>query len=186
MNCFTCRTSRQGSKNRAPVLALGGKASSRKIRLFACACCRRIWPLLTDERTRKAVDIAERCADGDTSDEEQFAAYESACDAKYDAWCGAYENDDFPARAAAELLTHEIDAQAVVSSSALSGENPKVCYKGEYAAQSQLLQCVFGNPFRPVLLSPAWLAWNDSIIRRIAQAIYDDRAFDRLPILADA
>ncbi len=28
--------------------------------------------------------------------------------------------------------------------------------------------------------------WNDATIPKVAQAIYDDRAFDRLPILADA
>jgi hypothetical protein len=31
-----------------------------------------------------------------------------------------------------------------------------------------------------------WLAWNDGIVPKLAQAIYDDRVFDRLPILADA
>jgi hypothetical protein len=31
-----------------------------------------------------------------------------------------------------------------------------------------------------------WLSWNDGIVPKLAQAIYDDRVFDRLPILADA
>lgn len=45
---------------------------------------------------------------------------------------------------------------------------------------------VVGNPFRPVTINPAWLAWNDGTVVKIAQTIYDERAFDRLPILADA
>src|SRR5262249_42286549 len=44
-----------------------------------------------------------------------------------------------------------------------------------------------GNPFRPSPpLSPAVLIWNDGTVVKLAQAIYDERAFDRLPILADA
>jgi hypothetical protein len=56
----------------------------------------------------------------------------------------------------------------------------------EDEAQSGLLRCVFGNPFRPVTLTPALLAWNDGTVVRLAQAIYEDRAFDRLPVLGDA
>lgn len=45
---------------------------------------------------------------------------------------------------------------------------------------------IFGNPFRPVTIDSAWLAWNDGIVVQLAQGIYEERAFDRLPILADA
>ena len=50
-----------------------------------------------------------------------------------------------------------------------------------------MLRDIVGNPFRlPPAIEPAWLVWNDGTIRKIVQAIYEERAFDRLPILADA
>ncbi len=52
---------------------------------------------------------------------------------------------------------------------------------------ASLLRDIAGNLFRPQpVIDSSWLSWNDRIIPKLAQAIYDDRAFDRLPILADA
>jgi hypothetical protein len=56
----------------------------------------------------------------------------------------------------------------------------------ECAAQALLLRDIFDNAFRHRSLSPALLAWNNSTVVKLAQGIYDDRAFDRLPVLADA
>ena len=57
----------------------------------------------------------------------------------------------------------------------------------ELAAQCALLRCLFGNPFRPSPLLPAAeLAWNDRLVPRLAQAIYDERRWGDLPLLADA
>jgi hypothetical protein len=49
-----------------------------------------------------------------------------------------------------------------------------------------LARDIFGNPFRPVAINPAWLAWNDRTVPKLAQAIYDERAFECMPVLADA
>jgi hypothetical protein len=54
------------------------------------------------------------------------------------------------------------------------------------AEQAGLLRDLFGNPFRPVAVGPSWLAWGDGTVVKLAQGIYDGRAFDRLPVLADA
>ena len=56
----------------------------------------------------------------------------------------------------------------------------------EMQAQAALLRDIFGNRFRTVDVNPEGLEWNDGTVPRIAQAIYDDRAFDRMPVLADA
>ncbi len=49
--------------------------------------------------------------------------------------------------------------------------------------QAHIFRDIFGNPFRPVAFDPTW---RSSTAVDLARAIYDDRAFDRLPILADA
>ena len=35
------------------------------------------------------------------------------------------------------------------------------------------IRCLFGNPFRPVVLSPALSKWNDGVLRQLATAIYE-------------
>src|SRR5262249_5790293 len=49
-----------------------------------------------------------------------------------------------------------------------------------------VLRELYANPFRPVTLDPSWLAWHDGTVRNMARAIYDERDFGRLPVLADA
>src|SRR5436309_3204899 len=46
------------------LLHLRGKGSERKFRLFATACCRRIWHVMEDERSRRVVELVELSADG--------------------------------------------------------------------------------------------------------------------------
>jgi hypothetical protein len=46
-----------------------------------------------------------------------------------------------------------------------------------------LLRDIFGNPFRPVAFDPAW---RTEAAAGLARGIYEERAFERLPILADA
>jgi hypothetical protein len=46
-----------------------------------------------------------------------------------------------------------------------------------------LIRDIFGNPLRPVRVNPSWLTSDVAVLGRV---VYDERAVDRLPILADA
>jgi hypothetical protein len=64
-------------------LGASGKLSERKALLFAAAVCRRTWPLLTDERSRRAVEVVEQHADGRAGDGELRPAALAADRAAY-------------------------------------------------------------------------------------------------------
>ena len=151
------------------------RPSGRKLRLAAVACCRRIWHLLTDERSRAAVDAAEKYAEKiiTSSDAMEYEGPASdVCD-------GSREYGSEPGHAAAVCLalwapTHWGTFQV------LQWTREQVGRKD----QMEILDCVFGIPYRrPALCNPSWLT---STVLALATGIYEEKAFDRLPILADA
>jgi hypothetical protein len=74
-------TKREWSRCSDPLAMLRdvrGQASARKLRLFAVACCRRVWGLLPSDNGRFAVLAAERFADGQVDGKTLKAAYETA------------------------------------------------------------------------------------------------------------
>jgi hypothetical protein len=175
---------------------LRGKASERKLRLFACACARRAWHLLPDERSRRAVEVAERLADG-LAGPEAVRAARAAAD---ELWVGAGRPATLALDAAAEAAwaaLHEVASQAAEQAAtgaewaAGARSNPAATLPARVAerkAQADVLRCLFGpSPFRPLpRLNPAWLAWDGGTVPKLAAVVYEKRAFDRLPILADA
>lgn len=79
-----------------------GVLTDRELRLFAVWCARRVQHLLTDPRSINAIDVAERYANGEATDEELAAALAAASAAVWDAnWGAAYAAAWAAARGAA-------------------------------------------------------------------------------------
>jgi hypothetical protein len=150
---------------------LGGRASERKLRLFACAGCRRLWWLLGDRRSRTAVEVSERYAEGLAVPEELAAAAGGA------------------RQAADEAERARVPGWNAARAAALTAEGAWAAAErvaGMAAYDADLLRHVFGNPFRPLPVEPGWLARDGGAVRKLAQGLYDEGAFDHLPVLADA
>jgi hypothetical protein len=175
-----------------PMLVfLGGRPSERKVRLFACACCRRLGHLFLADECRQAVEVAERFADGGASEEQLRQAHRLASRA-HDAF--RWRAHAAPFAATQHPLWREEDGvepagyawlASTVRTASLRPDGSEV--GGEGQAQADLLRCVLGNPFRPPpSVNPAWLAWEAGTVPKLAAAAYEERAFERLPVLADA
>src|SRR5262249_39784257 len=70
------------------------KATRRKHRLYACACCRASWEALADPRSRAAVEVAELLADDRASSADAQTAQEAAYEA-YRALTTYWGSEDF-------------------------------------------------------------------------------------------
>jgi hypothetical protein len=147
----------------------------RKARLFACACCRRIWKWLSYQ-DRTAIELVERCADG------------FANQAQLNAVGLRSRPVDAAITIQPEMAAIHACGLVFVQHAKQSDVNQlsRTAVSLERKQQVKLLREIFGNPFRPAAVDASWLSWNGRTVPMIAQAIYDERAFERLPILADA
>jgi hypothetical protein len=161
--------------------------SDRKLRLFACACCRQAWHLLTDERSRKAVEVAERYADGEGNDRDLNVAFDDALAVEPMA---TRFRSIMPCHCT--LPPGECPGGGFFSAAAEAGLG--------FEPPAGLLREVVGNPFRPVSV---WqrvtagvqhepVSWLTHDVLALARAAYEERLPDgtldpvRLLVLADA
>lgn len=173
-----------------PMLGfLSGKASDRRFRLFAAACCRRIWHLMADRECRRAVEAAEGHADGLVTDKGLNRA-DAALTAKVvkerlAAWSTVDGYVRYMAIGAAQCAVKSHYLSYFAANSARYASQARSAFEGveEGEAQSRLLRDIIGNPFRPVTIASACRTHE---VTGLAQAIYDEGAFDRLHELADA
>jgi hypothetical protein len=157
--------------------------SERKFRIFAAACCRRIEHRLPDDRCREALKTCEQYIEGLAGADELAVAYANAESA-------FIEFDDRNGwETAASAISVACAAEDVPFFAGQAAREaallvwPRLQRRLEYRWQSRVLRDIFGNPFRPITPNHSWLT---STVLALATGIYSEKAFDRMPILADA
>jgi hypothetical protein len=152
------------------------RTSRRKLQLFAVACCRRVLDRITENALRLVVELAERSADGEAAEAELK-------DAERAAW--TIRNGPADSAAGVSVLESPF-AAAQAAAHYAAWAVPSSPRATERAHQAALLRCLIGSHHASVMIDPSWLAWSDGLVVKLAHTIYNKRAFDLLPILADA
>lgn len=175
--------------------------SQRKLRLYAIACCRRVEhlfgsPGLTHHELRKALDAAERFAEGAIKPRTLNVWRNRA----WEALGADFQPTDSAANRAADAVVRvcqttsaflpaassTVEALAFAADAVKDSPTWRAAYELARRTVFALLRDVVGNPFRPLpAFDPAWLTANGGLPGRIATGIYEERRFDELPILAD-
>ncbi len=158
---------------------LRGKASDRKLQLFACGCARAIWENLPS-RDKQEVQVFEAFVDGSNEMPRRLAPLGGK-----KSWNRYVPLPDFTRWGWGGDLTERVSRAASVCAKIHTSHprtsNAPVDGRCERDIQANQMRCIF-NPFHPVTLDPHW---QTSTVLALAQGIYTERAFDRLPILAD-
>jgi hypothetical protein len=181
------------------ALQATGKASDRKLRLFAAACCRGLWKLCWDKRTRKAIKTSEEYADGLASKKELdaagHAAWQAACKTPSGKGPQVERLKSWVWQAVrVAVYEDELMRNAVMGAAVAVAEAGQEIDRETHSTTAGLLREIFVNPFRPLPpLAPSVLTWNNATVVHLAEAIYEDRILpagtfrpDRLAVLADA
>jgi hypothetical protein len=138
---------------------LRGRGSDRKWRLYACGCCRAAWHLLTEQQSRRAVEVAEAFAEGG-------ASRQALAEAHWQAVGVAQRGTTVGGRMAAEAAVAASHDWEGSSASAAAIQAARALQSRGYGAVARcLVHDVFGNPFRPL---PPAMVWVTSEVRALA------------------
>jgi hypothetical protein len=180
-----------GISSLAGISPIGGKIQ-RKLRLFAVACVRRLWPLLQFGRSRSAVELSELFADG-IVDKGQLERVEAAALADASTWKREWGDIGLARKQAMWAAWGSAGTRwaggwsPAMRAAWLAFEHAQKakCADGETerATQVLLIRDIFGDPLKPTTINAFWLT---TTVNVLAELIYNDRAYDRMPVLADA
>ena len=153
--------------------------SNRKLRLFSVSCCYDIWDFLTDQRSKDVIIAAEQFADGLITKQELETARDLAWNA-YSAVAGRAASVAGWAAANAAAANAAGWATAWNAYSAVAAASVKVREQKE-KLYCQFLNDIVGN--KQTIIDPRWLT---STVIDLSQTIYEEKVFERMPILSDA
>lgn len=166
------------------------RGSKRRFYLLAAGWVRQVEHALSGKRYLDLVELVELFADANASNRELSQAHREADNDVFERLL-ALQNQGLSLAVASTRLA--ADSAAVRAATPEDGwiaainalkDAGRVGKRAEVGPrQMAILRDIFGDPFRPVTLDPRW---RTSTVVDLAQAIYDEHAFDRMPILADA
>lgn len=162
---------------------LQGKATERKLRLFACASARLLWDHMPEGVMRQAVEAGERFADGVTPWDREFVSQLHILPVAYRketgrSWFSDHGRASMPAFfGAIHAAAHWCGLSEVPDRAGWTEHT-----KATGPQQPALLRDIF-SPFRPVVFESAW---GTPDVITLAGHIYHDRAFTLMGDLADA
>jgi len=162
------------------------KKNKRKLRLWACACCHRLGTFLTDKRSLKALDVAERLAEG-LADKAEVDAARKAAKLVPQVRVGGKGTPAEWAASVPVILLHpsagEFTQTATIRAAIAMAESGVTTREDEERVQFALLRDVFGNPFQKIKFDKRYRT--DTVLS-LVRTMYDSRDFSAMPILADA
>lgn len=171
-------------RRKAPV-------SQRKVHLFSCACCRRVWDLIWSRRSLQAVLVREAYLDrlpgGERLPMSQRSAREALAESPKEPGTIKATEAAYRATRNTEAFTQAETVSKLCAEAVAEANKDLGAWGMERAAQATVLRNIVGNPFRPLPpVDPAWLEWNQQTVLRLAQTIHEEGRFDEVPVLADA
>lgn len=162
----------------AAMLAhLDGRVGRRQLLLFACACARG-WDNPAAER---GVELGERLADG-KFDERDWRAFFPPLPG----YLMAQIPFHFDFGLLQQLITPRNIGDLVGQVASLRAEGQPRARRALVRQQVRALREVVGNPFHAPELPEAAGHFEGGLIGRLAEEIYDQQDYARLPILGDA
>jgi hypothetical protein len=183
-----------------PLIRLidAAQAGERKPWLFTAACVRRVMGTPHIGEHRELAERLEQLGDGSSTATEAHRVAAALRDIRLRCtdvmggwyWQASIDYSEEPETEPYRIAWGTAEAAIIAAGrqtrirAGLPDDRPE---EADWAAEERgicdLIRCVFGNPLRPL---PRELPWATPTVIAVARSIYEDRAFDRLPILADA